>query len=203
MKGLIQKLKDIWKIQELKERILTTLLLVAVYRLGSFIVLPGIDTDALSRAVSEQQGANILDLINVLTGGAFAKASIFALGIMPYISASIIVQLMGVAVPYFQKLQKDESGRNRMNQITRGLTVLITLAQAPSYLSTYVPANAHLNTTSWWILAVTILVAGTIFVMWLGERITDRGIGNGTSLIIMIGIIATLPRGLPMSFCQK
>jgi len=143
MKGLIQKLKDIWKIQELKERILTTLLLVAVYRLGSFIVLPGIDTDALSRAVSEQQGANILDLINVLTGGAFAKASIFALGIMPYISASIIVQLMGVAVPYFQKMQKDESGRNRMNQITRGLTVLITLAQAPSYLSTYVPANAH------------------------------------------------------------
>ena len=203
MKGLIQKLKDIWKIQELKERILTTLLLVAVYRLGSFIVLPGIDTDALSRAVSEQQGANILDLINVLTGGAFAKASIFALGIMPYISASIIVQLMGVAVPYFQKMQKDESGRNRMNQITRGLTVLITLAQAPSYLSTYVPANAHLNTTSWWILAVTILVAGTIFVMWLGERITDRGIGNGTSLIIMIGIIATLPRGLRDEFLSK
>jgi len=203
MKKLIQKLKEIWKIEELRERIISTLLLVAVYRLGSYIILPGIDTDALSRELENQQSANILDLINMLTGGAFAKASIFALGIMPYISASIIIQLLGVAVPYFQKLQKDESGRNRMNQITRGLTVLITLAQAPGYLSQYVPASTHPNTTSWWILAVTILVAGTVFVMWLGERITDRGLGNGTSLIIMIGIIATLPTGLLTEFRSK
>jgi preprotein translocase subunit SecY len=203
MKTLIQRLKEIWSVKELRERITFTLLLVAVYRLGSFITLPGIDTAMLARELEQRNDANLIDLINLLTGGAFSNASIFALGIMPYISASIIIQLLGVAVPYFQKLQKDESGRNRMNQITRALTVLITLGQAPGYLSTYIPRGVYPDTTSWWILAVTIIVAGTIFVMWLGEKITDRGIGNGTSLIIMIGIISSLPSGLLTEFRTK
>lgn len=205
MKNLIKTLKNIWKIPELKQRILTTLLLVTVYRLGSYIVLPGIDSNILAaQAANANSGKSILDIINAFTGGAFANASIFALGIMPYISASIIVQLLGIAIPYFQKLQKEgESGRNKMNQITRGLTVLITAAQAPTYLSSYVPAIARPDTLAWWVMAVTILIAGTIFVMWLGERITDKGIGNGISLIIMIGIIASLPQGLIIEFGSK
>jgi preprotein translocase subunit SecY len=203
MKSLINKLRDIWKIEELRSRITMTILLVLVYRLGSFIILPGIDSNILAQQ-SAQSSGSILDIINAFTGGAFANASIFALGIMPYISASIIVQLLGIAIPYFQKLQKEgESGRNKINQITRGLTVLITAAQAPSYLATYVPSNARPDTTLWWVLAITILVAGTIFVMWLGERITERGIGNGISLIIMIGIIASLPQGMGIEFVSR
>lgn len=203
MKALIRKLQDIWRIEELRSRITTTLVLVMVYRLGSFIILPGIDSKILAQQ-SAQSGGSILDIINAFTGGAFANASIFALGIMPYISASIIVQLLGIAIPYFQKLQKEgESGRNKMNQITRALTVIITAAQAPNYLLAYVPSNARPDTTLWWILAVIILVSGTIFVMWLGERITDRGIGNGISLIIMIGIIASLPQGMGVEFVSR
>lgn len=204
MKNLVKTLRNIWKIQELRSRILTTLILILVYRAGSYIVLPGINSEILQAMNASNDGKSILDIINAFTGGAFANASIFALGIMPYISASIIVQLLGIAVPYFQKLQKEgESGRNRMNQITRALTVIITAAQAPSYLSQYVPGNAHPATTEWWIMAITILIAGTVFVMWLGERITDRGIGNGISLIIMIGIIASLPQGMIAEFGDK
>jgi len=203
MKNLVKTLRNIWKIDELRSRITTTLVLVAVYRLGSYIILPGIDSKILAQQ-SAQNGGSILDILNSFTGGAFANASIFALGIMPYISASIIVQLLGIAIPYFQKLQKEgESGRNKMNQITRALTVIITAAQAPSYLATYIPSNARPDTTLWWVLAITILIAGTIFTMWLGERITDRGIGNGISLIIMIGIIAGLPSGMGVEFADK
>jgi preprotein translocase subunit SecY len=203
MKSLIKNLRNIWKIEELKSRILQTVILVAVYRLGSFIILPGINSKILAEQTAKG-GNNILDIINAFTGGAFANASIFALGIMPYISASIIVQLLGIAVPYFQKLQKDgESGRKKINQITRALTVIITAAQAPGYLSQYVPAGARPDSLMWWVLAITILIAGTIFVMWLGERITDRGLGNGISLIIMIGIIANLPQGLLGEFVKK
>lgn len=203
MKNFIKTLRNIWKIEELRSRITTTLILVAVYRLGSYIILPGIDSNILAQQ-NAQNGNNILDIINAFTGGAFANASIFALGIMPYISASIIVQLLGIAIPYFQKLQKEgESGRNKMNQITRALTVVITAMQAPAYLRTYVPSNAHPETITWFVLAITILVAGTIFTMWLGERITDRGIGNGISLIIMVGIIASLPQGMIFEFGSK
>jgi preprotein translocase subunit SecY len=203
MNTLYQRLKDIWSVKELRDRISFTLVLIVVYRLGSYITLPGIDTVALERELSNQNQANLIDLINMLTGGAFSNASIFALGIMPYISASIIIQLLGVAVPYFQKLQKDESGRNRLNQITRFLTVIITMAQAPGYLTSYVPSSVYPQSTAWMIMAVTIIVSGTIFVMWLGEKITDRGIGNGTSLIIMIGIISSFIPGLINEFQVK
>lgn len=205
MKSFIQNIKNIWKIGELKSRIIQTIILVAIYRLGSYIVLPGIDTDKLRQLNSGADGGrSILDIINAFTGGAFENASIFALGIMPYISASIIVQLLGIAIPYFQKLQKDgESGRNKLNQYTRYLTVAITAIQAPSYLTQYVPASAHVD-SGWWLpMAIIVLTAGTLFVMWLGERITDRGLGNGISLIIMIGIIARLPYGLFAEFTDK
>lgn len=204
MKNLIKTLKNIWKIEELRKRIITTLVLVMVYRLGSYIILPGIDSKLLAQINGSSDSKSILDIINAFTGGAFANASIFALGIMPYISASIIVQLLGIAIPYFQKLQKEgESGRNRLNQITRALTVLITMAQAPGYLNSYIPAQTHSSDPMWMVMSVVILVAGTIFVMWLGERITDRGIGNGISLIIMIGIIASLPQGMIAEFADK
>ncbi|MEW6468189.1 MAG: preprotein translocase subunit SecY [Bacteroidota bacterium] len=191
MKYLINKLRDIWSIEDLRFRILTTLGLVMVYRLGSYIILPGVDSEAL-KARGDAQG--IMGLINLFTGGAFSKASVFALGIMPYISASIVVQLLGMAIPYFQRLQKEgESGRKKINQYTRFLTVAITAMQAPGYILSQVPANAHPEGGGWMFTSVLILVAGTMFVMWLGERITDKGLGNGISLIIMIGIIADLP----------
>lgn len=203
MKDLFNTIRNIFKIEELRGRILTTLSLVLVYRLGSFIVLPGIDSEILA---AQAQGADnsVLDILVSFTGGAFSRASIFALGIMPYISASIIVQLLGIAVPYFQKLQKDgESGRNRLNQITRGLTVLITAFQAPGYITSQVPLGARPDSIVWWIMAITLLVSGTIFCMWLGERITDKGIGNGISILIMIGIIANLPSALFVEFGSK
>lgn len=203
MKDLFNTIRNIFKIEELRGRILTTLSLVLVYRLGSFIVLPGIDSEILA---AQAQGADnsVLDILVSFTGGAFSRASIFALGIMPYISASIIVQLLGIAVPYFQKLQKDgESGRNRLNQITRGLTVLITAFQAPGYITSQVPLGARPDSIVWWIMAITLLVSGTIFCMWLGERITDKGIGNGISILIMIGIIANLPSALFVEFGAK
>lgn len=203
MKDFITTLRNIYKIEELRGRIVTTLSLVIVYRLGSFIILPGIDSEVLA-AQSQGTSGSVLDILVSFTGGAFSRASIFALGIMPYISASIIVQLLGIAVPYFQKLQKEgESGRNRLNQITRGLTVLITAFQAPGYLTTQVPLMARPDSALWWIMAVTLLVSGTIFCMWLGERITDKGIGNGISILIMIGIIANLPTALFVEFGAK
>lgn len=203
MKDLFVTIRNIFKIEELRGRILTTLSLVLIYRLGSYIILPGIDSNALA-AKNEASGGGVLDILVSFTGGAFSKASIFALGIMPYISASIIVQLLGIAVPYFQKLQKDgESGRNRLNQITRGLTVIITAFQSFGYISQYVPISARPNDAIWWTMAITLLVAGTTFCMWLGERITDKGLGNGISILIMVGIMANLPSALIVEFGSK
>ncbi|MFP4447402.1 MAG: preprotein translocase subunit SecY [Bacteroidales bacterium] len=207
MRAFINTLKNIWKIEDLKKRILFTLSILLIYRLGSFIVLPGIDPNQLS-ALEQQTSEGVLGLLNMFSGGAFANASIFALGIMPYISASIVIQLLGIAVPYFQRLQREgESGRNKINQITRYLTVAILVIQAPSYLKNLqvqLPETAFvLEGSFFWISSVIILTAGSLFIMWLGERITDRGIGNGISLIIMIGIIANLPYALFAEFISR
>jgi preprotein translocase subunit SecY len=195
MKNFINTLKNIWKIEELRTRILNTLGFILIYRLGSFIVLPGVDSTAM--AASQSDAGGIVGLINIFAGGAFSRASIFALGIMPYISASIVIQLLGMAIPYFQRLQKEgESGRKKINQYTRFLTVVITLFQAPGYLASQVtnsPGVVQDPNAYWWTTSVLILVTGTMFVMWLGEKITDKGIGNGISLLIMVGIIARLP----------
>lgn len=193
MKRFIQTLKNIFSIEELRSRILYTLLLIAVYRLGSYIVLPGIDSDKL-----EVNNSGLLGLLDTFLGGAFTKASIFALGIMPYISASIAIQLLTMALPYFQKMQKEgESGRKKLNQITRVLTIFVTIAQSVSYLQTTISTDALLiSRGAFTISSVFILTAGTIFCMWLGERITDRGIGNGTSMLIMIGIVSRFPKAI-------
>jgi len=197
MKGLIQKIKDIWHHEELRRKIGYTLLLLLIYRIGSFIVLPGVDSTKLE---SGPQGG-LLGFLGLFTGGAFSRVSIFALGVMPYISASIIIQLLGLAVPTIQKLQRDgESGRKKLNQWTRVLTIAIGLVQAPGYVAQYVPQNAHAQGSLWIISSVIILTCSTLFVMWLGEKITDKGIGNGTSLIIMTGIISDIPRGLYSEF---
>jgi len=192
MKGFLKTLKHIWSVEDLRKRITYTLLLILVYRIGSYIILPGIDAN---RIVSSSGGGGILDLINMFAGGAFSRASIMALGIMPYISASIVMQLMGMAVPAVQKMQKEgESGRKKITKYTRLLTILICLFQGPTYIAAYVPGEAIPNESPlWWIQTIAILTAGTMFVTWLGERITDRGLGNGVSLIITIGIIANLP----------
>ena len=201
MKKFIENLTNIWKIEELKNRIILTLGILLVYRFGAHIVLPGIDSAQLHELATKTSGGGLLDILNAFTGGAFSNASVFALGIMPYISASIVVQLMGIAIPYLQKLQKEgESGRRKINQITRWLTIAICIVQAPVYLYGInrlgVPDSAFLlgKGLNFIIPAVTILVTGTIFAMWLGEKITDKGIGNGISLLIMVGIIARLPR---------
>ena len=192
-------LKNIWKIEELKNRILLTLGLLLVYRFGAQVVLPGVDAAALD-SLARQTDGGLLGLLNAFTGGAFSNASVFALGIMPYISASIVVQLMTIAIPYLQKLQKEgESGQKKITQITRWLTIGITLVQGPGYiynLFNTLPPNAFLLESSFTFVAssVVILTTGCIFAMWLGERITDKGIGNGISLLIMVGIIATLPQ---------
>ncbi len=203
MKKIIETIKNIWSIEDLRSRILFTLFILAVYRLGSFVVLPGVDPAQLT-ALKESTDDGLLGLLNMFTGGAFANASIFALGIMPYISASIVIQLLGMAIPYFQKLQKEgESGRRKINSITRYLTILICAGQAPGYIATQITNNPGVVPTEgplWWFTAVLVLITGTIFVMWLGERITDRGIGNGISLLIMIGIIAGLPQSLITEF---
>ncbi|MCS7037761.1 MAG: preprotein translocase subunit SecY [Saprospiraceae bacterium] len=203
---LFTVIKNIWSIQELRERILFTLLLVLVYRVGTFIVLPGVVPAALERAASSRSANDLLGLINVFTGGAFDNAAIFALGVMPYITASIIVQLLGFAIPYFQRLQtrEGESGRKRLNQITRMLTVAITLVQGGGYLQlvSSIPGavSPDIPQGLFWFSNIIILTAGTIFCMWLGERITDKGIGNGISLIIMVGIIARLPQAFVFEF---
>lgn len=204
MKKFIETLRNIWKIEELRSRILYTLGILLVYRLGTHIVLPGIDPTRLSAL--QQPSGNILDIINLFTGGAFARASIFGLGIMPYISATIVIQLLGIAVPYFQKLQREgESGRRKINQISRYLTVAILLLQAPTYIASLryqLPSDAFSQNFSL-VGSVIILTAGTMFIMWLGERITDKGIGNGISLIIMIGIIARMPQSLGLEFMSR
>ena len=198
MKKLIETLKNIWKIEDLRTRIGITVLFVAIYRFGSFVVLPGINANALAK-MHEQTAGGLMSLLDMFSGGAFSNASIFALGIMPYISASIVMQLLAVAVPYFQKMQREgESGRKKISQYTRWLTVAILLFQAPSYLiNLRMQAGAALATGISWsvfmVPAVIILAAGSMFILWLGERITDKGIGNGISMIIMIGIIARLP----------
>ena len=194
MKRFIETLQNIWKIEDLRVRILNTLGFLLIYRLGAFVVLPGVDPAVLGDVNGEASG--IAALLNIFAGGAFSRASVFALGIMPYISASIVMQLMGIAVPAIQKMQREgESGRRKINQYTRFLTIGITAFQAPSYISTQIPAQAVAGgtTTFWWISTIVLLITGTVFVMWLGEKITDKGIGNGISMIIMIGIIAQLP----------
>jgi preprotein translocase subunit SecY len=205
-KRLRENIRNIFKIEELRKRITYTILIVLIYRFGSYVVLPGIDPNQLAE-LQNQSSSGLLGLLNMFSGGAFANASVFALGIMPYITASIIIQLLGMAIPYFQRLQKEgESGRRKINQITRYLTVIIVAAQAPGYIANLraqLPAEAIYPfvaggspTLFFWISSVVILIAGTLFVMWLGERITDKGIGNGISMIIMIGIIARLPFAL-------
>ena len=199
MKKFIETLKNCWKIEDLRQRILITIAFVAIYRFGSFVVLPGIDPSMLQKLQSQTSGG-LMSLLDMFSGGAFSNASIFALGIMPYISASIVMQLLAVVVPYFQKMQREgESGRKKINWYTRVLTVAILLFQAPSYLmnlkiQAYGALSSGIDWSVFMIPATIILAAGSVFVLWLGERITDKGIGNGISLIIMIGIIARLPQ---------
>lgn len=203
---LFTVLKNIWSIVELRQRILFTLGLLLVYRVGTFVVLPGVVPAALNKAAQSRGSNDLLGLINVFTGGAFDKAAIFALGVMPYITASIIIQLLGFAVPYFQRLQtkEGESGRKQINQITRLLTVAITLVQGGGYLqlirSTPGAISPEVPDGLFWFTNIIILTAGTVFCMWLGERITDKGIGNGVSLIIQAGIIARLPQAFVFEF---
>ena len=210
MKKFIETILNIYNIQELRGRIITTLSLLLVYRLGAQIVLPGIDSVQLAALSSRADGGGLLGILNAFTGGAFANASVFALGIMPYISASIVVQLIGIAVPYLQKLQKEgESGNKKRNQITRWLTILICVVQAPAYLyglsALGVPDSAFIlgRGPLFMISSVIILVTGTIFAMWLGEKITDKGIGNGISILIMVGIIANLPLSFTQEFVSR
>lgn len=209
MKKLISTIQDIWKIEELRNKIILTLGLMVVYRLAAQVPLPGIDPTQLSGIANKTQDG-LLGLLNAFTGGAFAKASVMALGIMPYISASIVVQLMGIAVPYLQKLQKEgESGRKKINQITRWLTIAILLIQAPAYIVSLptlgIPESAFLlgHGPLFYFSSILLLTTGTVFAMWLGEKITDKGIGNGISLLIMIGIIARLPASFAQEFTSK
>ena len=205
----IETLKNVWKIEELRNKIVLTLGLLLVYRFGAQIVLPGIDAAQLEQ-LQQNTSQGLLGLLNAFTGGAFAKASVFALGIMPYISASIVVQLMGIAIPYLQKLQKEgESGRRKINQITRWLTIAICLVQAPGYLASLpslgIPPQAFIlgQTFTFYFSSVIILVTGCIFAMWLGEKITDKGIGNGISLLIMVGIIARMPKSFLQEYVSR
>ena len=199
MKKFIETLKNCWKIEDLRQRILITILFVAIYRFGSYVVLPGIDPSALAQ-LQKQTSGGLMSLLDMFSGGAFSNASIFALGIMPYISASIVMQLLAVAVPYFQKMQREgESGRKKISWYTRILTVAILFFQAPSYLmnlkmQAYGALSSGIDWSLFFIPATIILTAGSMFILWLGERITDKGIGNGISMLIMIGIIARLPQ---------
>ena len=209
MKKFFESFANVWKIEELKNRILITLGLLLVYRFGAQVTLPGIDATQLAN-LSNQTQEGIGSILDMFTGGAFSQASVFALGIMPYISASIVVQLMGIAIPYLQKLQKEgESGRKRINQITRWLTIVITLVQAPGYIYNLyrtLPNSAFLlgfDSFAFLFSSVIILVTGTIFAMWLGEKITDKGIGNGISLLIMVGILARLPQAFIQEFSSR
>ncbi|MEX8546396.1 MAG: preprotein translocase subunit SecY [Mucilaginibacter sp.] len=202
MKKFFNTLSNIWKIDDLRVRIINTLLFLLIYRIGSFITIPGVDANAID---SQKTREGVLGLLNMFAGGSFSRSSIFALGVMPYISASIVMQLLGIAVPYFQKLQKEgESGRNKINQWTRYLTIFITALQAIGYVKSQIPPEAKLfGEPLFTISSVFVLTAGTLFVMWLGEKITDKGIGNGISLIIMVGIIAQLPFGILSEFTSR
>jgi preprotein translocase subunit SecY len=216
MKKFIETIRNIYKIEDLRNRISYTLGIILLYRLGSYIVLPGVDPQMLD-ALQQQTSSGLLGLLNMFSGGAFSNASIFALGIMPYISASIVVQLLGMAIPYFQRLQKEgESGRKKINQITRYLTVIILIFQSPAYIANIAaqlppeaiyPFDPNVTTHSifsfFGISSIVMLTAGSMFIMWLGEKITDKGIGNGISLIIMIGIIARLPFALFGEFVSR
>ncbi|MGB4124177.1 MAG: preprotein translocase subunit SecY [Bacteroidales bacterium] len=216
MKRFIETIKNIYKIEDLRTRIAYTIGIILLYRLGSFVVLPGVDPAMLS-ALQQQASSGLLGLLNMFSGGAFSNASIFALGIMPYISASIAVQLLGMAIPYFQRLQKEgESGRKKINQITRWLTVIILIFQSPAYIANLVinlppeaiypfdpTTTSHSIFSFFGISSIIMLTAGSMFIMWLGEKITDKGIGNGISLIIMIGIIARLPFALFAEFISR
>lgn len=201
----IETIKNIWKIEDLRKRIITTILLVLVYRVGTYVVLPGIDPQFLTQLRAQTSGG-LMQLLDMFSGGAFSNASIFALGIMPYITASIVIQLLGMALPYFQKLQREgESGRRKLNQYTRYLTVFILLIQGPTYLvNLSVQMGGAFPTDILFTISSTIiLTAGSMFIMWLGERITDRGIGNGISFIILVGIIARLPQSLVQEFVMR
>lgn len=214
MKRLIQTIRNIYKIEDLRKRIAYTLGIILIYRFGSYVTLPGIDPNQLA-SLQDQTEGGLLGLLNMFSGGAFSNASIFALGIMPYISASIVVQLLGMAIPYFQKLQKEgESGRKKINQITRYLTVLVLVIQAPAYIANitgqfpgaiapHMLEHTVLGFSAFAFCAFILLIAATLFIMWLGEKITDNGIGNGISLIIMIGIIARLPYALKAEFVAR
>jgi preprotein translocase subunit SecY len=220
MKKLIETIKNIYSIEELRNRIFLTIGLILIYRFGAYVVLPGVDPKGL-QSLHNQGNSGLIGLINMFSGGAFSNASIFALGIMPYITASIVVQLLGMAIPYFQKLQKEgESGRKKINQMTRLLTVVIVAFQAPTYIANLIntlgrsysiegsdplPTMPLYDSSPifFYVLSVSILIAGTMFIMWLGERITDKGLGNGISLIIMIGIIARLPMAIVSEFSSR
>ena len=203
--GVVKTLKNIWKIEDLRKRIISTVLLVLVYRVGSFVVLPGVDPDMLAQ-LQAQTSSGLMQLLDMFSGGAFSNASIFALGIMPYITASIVIQLLGMVLPSFQKMQREgESGRMKLNQYTRYLTVLILLLQGPAYLVNLRVQMGAAFPSGWSFLIVStiVLAAGSMFIMWLGERITDKGIGNGISFIILIGIIARLPQALSQEFINR
>ncbi len=214
MKKFIETIRNIYKIEELRKRILYTLGIILIYRLGAYVVLPGVDPNMLTN-LQNQGNSGLMGLLNMFSGGAFSHASIFALGIMPYISASIVIQLLGMAIPYFQRLQREgESGTRKINQITRYLTVAIVAFQAPAYIANLVsqvppeaitPFNPAVTRPPlfFWVSSTIILISGTLFVMWLGEKITDKGVGNGISLIIMIGIIARLPGALFQEFVSR
>lgn len=203
MKKFLETLKNIWSIDELRKRILYTLGLILIYRIGCYIVLPGVDPGLLDKGAAQD---GLLGIINSFAGGAFSRAAIFALGVMPYISASIFMQLAGIIVPQFAKMQKEESGRQKMNQYTRYLTIIVTLAQAFAYIqfiNQSTNGNYAVDTTFFYISTMIILTAGTLFVMYLGERITEKGIGNGVSLLIMVGIFARLPNSLMQEWQTK
>lgn len=208
MKKFIDKLKNIWSIEELRKRIVYTILLVLVYRVGCYIALPGINPTVIDQA--SNGGGGLLGILNMFAGGAFSRASIFALGVMPYISASIFMQLAGIVIPQVAKLQKEDSGRRKINQYTRYLTVIVTALQASAYVTYLLHTQPYANAIAtnyssfmFWLSTVVILTAGTLFVMWIGEKITDRGIGNGTSLIIMVGILARLPEAARQEITNK
>ena len=199
----IQTIKNIWTIEELRKRLTVTFLLVVVYRLGCYVALPGINPHDLEQLQSQTSGG-LMQLLDMFSGGAFSQASIFALGIMPYITASIVIQLLGMVLPSFQKMQREgESGRQKLNQYTRYLTVLILLVQGPAYLINLQHTVGLTLTTANVLFLTVVLAAGSMFIMWLGERITDRGIGNGISFIILVGIIARLPQALFYEFISR
>jgi len=210
VKKLIQTFQNIFKIEELKKRILYTLGLLLIYRFGSFVVIPGINPNALSSLADQVSGTGLLGLLDIFSGGAFANASVFSLGIMPYITASIIMQLVGMVIPYFQRMQREgESGRRKMNQWTRYLTIIVLLLQGSAYIANLyhkLPSEAFVlgpDNFLFKVSTIVVLTAGTMFVMWLGEKITDKGLGNGISLIIMVGIIARLPQALLVEFNMR